>query len=796
MLRSRLMRLRDGTLGQQALFAALVAISLSGVAIAVLDKFERLGRGNVGWMLDGPYVSPTHEEASDAGLRGGGLVLSINDLAISPQIRNGHTIGPGAHTELGATNRLVFRSVKGGVRELVLPVRPWEWKDFAFTQGASDVIGLFFLAVGVITFVLRPYEIASWALLSLSTFVSGALLTVFVPTDNGHGAYFLFCVGLVVYLPFHTALAFPVPHRWLLERPRVLWAIYGAGIVQGLGNLIAWRMAYAGPFQYTRTVGSAVLLASIGALVARSAWLAWRAADPLVAQRARILLGGALLGIAPFAVVQFTRELIGVVEIDNRFLMWPLAFFVLALARITVRPALLNARIAVRRAVLYTAAVAVLSVVALFLVNMRPYLVAVLLFPLLYYWPRFDARLNRLLYPQRARFPELLRGLSDELATATSVEAVLDVLASAPARLCDASRAVAFLLPRGIGEVEVRRAVGLVPDDRGGGIDAELLVQILCATRREIRREQLTVEPQFTHVGDECRAGFDRLGADLLLPLVHAQRVIGGLAVGPRASGDPYETADRDALTQAAQQAGQALMRVAATEQLRRREFEFADLKRFFPPQIIDQVMARGGAAELGNQRKLVTVLFADLRGFTAFSDSVEPEEVIATLGEYHAAVGARIAEAGGTLEHFAGDGLMVFFNDPVDQPDHIERAARLALAIRDDVTRLRGVWTRQGYMIHIGIGIHTGYATCGFIGYEGRRDYAVIGNVTNLAARLSDAAAPGEILISARSYGALERGFLAEALGELTFKGFHQPQPVFRLVGPTASGRLSATAS
>jgi class 3 adenylate cyclase len=790
------MRLRDGTLGQQALFAALVAVGLLGVAIAVVDKCERLGTANVGWLLDGPYASPANEDASDAGLRGGGLALSINGVEIPPNMRSGHSIGPGARTEIGDTNTLVFQSVHGGVRELVLPVRPWEFEDFAFTQGASDVIGLLFLAVGVITFVLRPYEIASWALLSLSSFVAGTLLTVFVPTDNGHGAYFLFCVGVVIYLPFHTALAFPVPHRWLLERRAVLWVIYACGVAQGMANLIAWRQHYVGPFAYTRAFGSAVLLAAITALIARSAWLSLRASDPLVAQRARILLGGALLGIAPFAVVQFARELIGVVEIDNRFLMWPLGFFVLALARITVRPALLNARIAVRRAVLYIAAVAILSVVALFLVNMRPYLVAVLLFPLLYYWPRFDARLNRLLYPQRARFPELLRGVSDELATATSVEAVLDVLASAPAQLCDATSAVAFLLPRGIGDVAVRRAVGLAPADGERGLDAELLVQILCTTRREIRREQLNVEPQFTHVGDECRAGFDRLGADLLLPLVHAQRVIGGLAVGPRASGDPYESADIDALTNAAQQAGQALMRVAATEQLRQRELEFADLKRFFPPQIIDQVMARGGAAELGNQRKLVTVLFADLRGFTAFSDSVEPEEVIATLGEYHAAVGARIAEAGGTLEHFAGDGLMVFFNDPVDQADHIERAARLALAIRDDVTRLRGVWTRQGYMIHIGVGIHTGYATCGFIGYEGRRDYAVIGNVTNLAARLSDAAAPGEILISARSYGALERGFLAEALGDLTFKGFHQPQPVFRLIGPTAGSRLSATAS
>ena len=228
-------------------------------------------------------------------------------------------------------------------------------------------------------------------------------------------------------------------------------------------------------------------------------------------------------------------------------------------------------------------------------------------------------------------------------------------------------------------------------------------------------------------------------------------------------------------------------MRVEATERLREREREFADLKRFFPPQIIDQVMARGGAAELRSQRKLVTVLFADLRGFTSFSDSVEPEEVMATLAEYHTLMGRRIAEFAGTLERFAGDGFMVFFNDPVDQPDHAERAARMALAMYDDLDRLRADWRRKGYQIDVGTGIHTGYATCGFIGYEGRRDYAVIGNVSNLAARLSDAAAAGEILVSARVCGELGDVYRMEAVGELALKGFHQAQMVYRLVGVAA---------
>lgn len=791
------MSLRDGTLGQKALFTILVAVALLGVVLATADKLDRLGTGNVGWLMDGVYVSPTRDDASDAGLRGGGRALRINGVDLPDNFVRGHGAGPNVDDTIGATNTLVLRAPHGTVREVTLTVRPWQWQDFVFTQGVTDAIGLLFIAVGVITFTLRPYEPASWALLALCTVVGGTLLTLFVPVDDGHPwttRYFLTLVGFAPYVPLHTALAFPIVHPLLVRRPRVLTLIYGAGAAQGAANLIGWYTHYTGVFAYTRAVGAGALLASMVLLVGRCVQLALQGRDPLVVQRARILLAGSVLGITPFAFVQFAREGFGALEIDNRFLIWPLGIFALALARVTLRPALLNARVAVRQAVLYTAAVAILSVVALLLVAVRPYAVALLLFPLLYYWPRFEARLNQRLYPWRAKFPERLRELGGELAAAQSVDAVLDALAAAPTRLCDARGAVAFLLPGAAGPGEhVRRAAGeRPPTDRP--LEHELIVQLLRATRRTIRRDQIAVEPQYVNIREECAAGFDRLGAEVLLPLLHEQRVIGGLAVGPRAAGDPYETAELEALSAAGQQCVQAVMRVVATERLGAREREFGDLKRFFPPQIIDQVMARGGAAELRSTRKLVTVVFADLRGFTSFADSVEPEEVIATLDEYHTAVGARIAEFEGTLEHFAGDGFMVFFNDPVDQPDHVERAARMALAMREDVERLRAGWTRKGYSIHIGLGIHSGYATCGFIGYEGRRDYAVIGNVTNLAARLSDAAGPGEVIISARSYGELPDIFLAEPIGELTLKGFHQPQPACRLLGVAASSAARAS--
>lgn len=787
------MHLRDGTIGQQALFAALVAVGLLGLGLAVADKLERMGTPNVGFMLDGVYVSPTRDDVSEAGLRGGGRALTINGTAVPDNLR-GRRVCP-ADLATDAVNTLAFRTPRGETRELRIDVRPWTAADFLFTQGATDVIGLIYLIVGVATFILRPYEVGSWALLAISTFASGALLTMFLPLDNAHPyptVYFLVLVGVVPAVMLHLDLAFPVPHRLLVRRPRILWLVYAMGVAQATFNLLGHYTEWGGVFSHSRTIGSAAMLATILLFVGRCAILALHTRDPLVAQRARILLAGAVFGLAPFAVAQFLRENLGALEIDSRFTVWPLGIFAWAVVRVTVRHELLNARIAVRRAVLYTGAVLVLTVLALLLIAMRPYLVAFLLFPLLYLWPRFDARLQRRLYPLRARFPELLRAHGAELSTAPTVDAVLDVLAAAPGRLCNARSSVAFLLAGVGGPTETVRGVGVPRLAGGRPLAEELIVQLMRATRREILRDHLGAEPQYANIRGECAAGFDRLAADLLLPLLHDQTVVGGLAVGPRASGDPYEAAEIDALSTAAQQAVQAAMRVEAMERLRARELEFADLKRFFPPQVIDQVMARGGAAELRTQRKIVSVMFADLRGFTAFADSVEPEELMATLAEYHAAMGRRIAEWGGTLEHFAGDGFMVFFNDPVDQPDHAARAVRMALAMRDDVERLRAEWRRKGYQIHIGIGIHAGYATCGFVGYEGRRDYSVIGNVTNLASRLSDAAAPGEILISARVRAEIGDDFALEHAGELTLKGFHQPYEAFRLIGIASIAAVS----
>jgi class 3 adenylate cyclase len=203
-----------------------------------------------------------------------------------------------------------------------------------------------------------------------------------------------------------------------------------------------------------------------------------------------------------------------------------------------------------------------------------------------------------------------------------------------------------------------------------------------------------------------------------------------------------------------------------------------------FAPQVADLLSSDEGEQLLTGHRREITALFSDLRGFTAFAETTEPEEVLGVLREYHTAVGELVVANGGAIEHFAGDGLMAFFNDPTPCAEHELAAVRTALAAVERFGALASDWRKRGYELGLGVGIATGYATLGRVGFGGRYDYGAIGNVVIVAARLSDAAAPGEILLSQRTHAAVDDRIVAETARKLELKGFSRPVVAVPAVG------------
>ncbi len=208
-------------------------------------------------------------------------------------------------------------------------------------------------------------------------------------------------------------------------------------------------------------------------------------------------------------------------------------------------------------------------------------------------------------------------------------------------------------------------------------------------------------------------------------------------------------------------------------------------LKGFFSPQLAEAIVSGGAEGLLKPHRREVTVVCLDLRGFTAFTESSEPEEVMSVLGEYHNLVGTLVTEHQGTIERFAGDGMLIFFNDPIPVPNAAEQAVRMAVELREKFAALRSQWSKRGYELDLGCGIAQGYATLGTIGFEGRRDYAAIGTVTNLASRLCAEAKGGQILTEQKTYSRVERLIQAEPLGPFTLKGFARPIQAFNISKP-----------
>jgi adenylate cyclase len=375
---------------------------------------------------------------------------------------------------------------------------------------------------------------------------------------------------------------------------------------------------------------------------------------------------------------------------------------------------------------------------------------------------------------------EQQRALSDVLgaiARSEGLQAVLDEVVEACRRLCEADQGALWLLEDGLLHSVAHQggpAAAQYDSEHPHALDRTTAAGRTALMRKTIHIPDVLNDPEYGYSGP--RPYRSMLGA----PVMVEDDLIGVVNL-VRREPRPF-TDDQIALLQTF--ANQAAIAIANARLIEAVERQRTELSRFLSPQVAELISSKQGEQLLAGHRAYITCLFSDLRGFTAFAETAAPEELFEVLRAYHEMLGELIPAYDGTLEHFAGDGVMVFFNDPMAVENHELQAIRLALAAQERFAELAVGWRKLGTELGLGIGIEAGYATLGRIGFEGRYDYGALGPVTNLTSRLSTRAAAGQILIGQRVFAAVDEAVMSASVGELELKGFARPIPAYEVRG------------
>lgn len=751
-------------IASRIIFYVLIISALAVSAICLKNAIEWVDKPFPGFLLNQRlvvgYIGQYHWTGTRAGLRSSDKILKVNDLAISSTKELEGII---LKTKIGEPVKYhVERDNK--VLEAVIPTMRFTQQDLLVTFGIFLFIGMLYLLLGIVVFVLKPDTTVSWVfflgcfLQGISSFVSFDLET----THFGFVRPYLFDEAFLPAVVLHLSMLFPEKARIVEKYPRIQTIPYALSAIL----VFPLELLYPQPsFASVYKIVLFYIIIGVMALITSILYAYIKKSSAIARQRAKVVLVGAVLALplpvtAPF--LAFLGETFGKMKIATNFSSIPIIIFPASIAYAIAKHNLFDVDVYIKRAVGYGIMTAIVGA-AYFSIQMimRPVFLHPLfgeysekVFPILFatlvvflFNPinrRIQKGVDKLFYRKKFDYKETVINVSNALASVLN-------LAEVTKKIINTVRKEMFIDTAGVVMMDHQKkeCQPFFIGDGSNNIKDDIkevcipyddpLLSLLSKEKKLITKYDIEEDPHYRYLKESCMQRFSEMGASMLTPMIYQGEVTGALALGYKKSGHFYTRADIDLLNTLANHGAVAIENAKLVDQIKKEEIVRTNLSRYLSPQIVEDIIKKDVQVNLGGDRRVVTVLFMDMIGFTSLSERLQPEEVVSILNEYFTEMSEAIFRWEGTLDKFAGDQIMAFWGAPTEQPDHAELAVRCAIDVSKKLDALRKRWEREGKpVLDSGIGINTGEALVGNIGVEGKKmDYTVIGDNVNLAARV-----------------------------------------------------------
>jgi len=803
----------------RVVFIALILAALTIGAVCIWNAVQWIDKPFPGFLVNQRmvvgYIGQYHWTGTQAGLKYPDKILRANGKEVSSAEALEEIV---LNTKVGTPMQYEVKREAEVIR-VTIPTMRFTGIDLAMTFGILFFQGILYLLIGVVVYMLKPDTKVSWVF-SMACLLQGVSSFMSFDMESTHFGFvrlYLFDDAFLPAVVVHLSLLFPEKTKLIEKHPFLEVVPYILSTVLVIPIQIYYPRPAFSPFYtivlaYAAFGALALIVATLHAFAKKSSVLA--------RQRAKVVLFGALLALpipafGPLAA--FLGQTLGGMRIITNFSSIPIIIFPASIAYAIAKHNLFDVDVYVKRAVGYAIMTAVVGLTYFSLqVGVRatfqpvfgehsekiyPALFAVLIVFLFNPLNKtVQTAVDKLFYRKKFSYKETVTKVSNALTSMLDLDEVIRKLINTVRLEMFIDKAGVLILNPQKKECQTifigDETEGVKPNENECIQYDDPFIDVLTKKKKLVTIYDINEDPYYRDIKDTSSERFSRMGVSMVLPLVYQDTVKGALALGYKKSGHFYTREDIDLLNTLANSGAVAIENAKLVDQIKKEEIIRTNLSRYLSPKVVEDIIHKDVEVNLGGDRKVVTILFMDLIGFTSLSEKLQPEEVVSILNEYFTEMSKGIFTWQGTLDKFAGDQIMAFWGAPFEQLNHAELAVQCALEVSKTLDELQKKWEKEGKpVLNCGIGINTGEVLVGNIGVEGMKmDYTVIGDAVNLAARVEKITRQYEsrILITEFTFEhirkSIESGRMSGVqftdLAEVKVKGKEQEVRIYKVEG------------